>query len=564
MANLILSFFFKNSISTKLLLISLYTFFTLSCNKNEITRAHDGLAVLGEFQSSWVRNFNPLSPSALSRWATSSGIYEPLFIYNSLNQEYLPWLGTNYNWSKNNKALTIITRSNVLWSDSHPFTAEDVSFTYNLLKKFPALDTGGLWNYLDNVVAVNDTIVEFDFKRVYVPGFYDIINTSIVPKHIWEGVKDPVKFSNPNPVGTGPFTNILRFEKQIFELGKNQKYWNKGKPLIDKLVFNAYSGNEAATLALINGDLDWTGIFIPSIDRVFVEKNPEYHKYWFSPTGYSTYLYLNTTKTFFGKKEIRKAISYVIDRELMIKVVMYNYMEPAHLTGLSGYNRSWHPPDIEKKENWVSYNPVLSNKLLDSAGYIRNQKGFRFSPDGTQLSFEIICVSGWSDQIRSAQILSSNLKEIGIIVKVQSFDFGTWISRLQRGEFDMSFGWGDMGGTNPFRLFKGLMSKKNVMPVGEIADVNWHRFGLSSADSLFSIIEKVSDPKIIKPVIFRLQDLFIEHAPALPINAATNYAQCNTRYFTNFPSKDNPYTVLAPYSGHANLLVLLNLQERTK
>ena len=136
MANLIFSFFFKNSISTKILLISSYIFFFLSCNKNEITRAHDGLAVLGEFQSSWVRNFNPLSPSALSRWATSSGIYEPLFIYNSLNQEYLPWLGTNYNWSKNNKDLTIITRSNVLWSDSHPFTAKDVSFTYNLLKKY--------------------------------------------------------------------------------------------------------------------------------------------------------------------------------------------------------------------------------------------------------------------------------------------------------------------------------------------------------------------------------------------------------------------------------------------
>ena len=128
----------------------------------------------------------------------------------------------------------------------------------------------------------------------------------------------------------------------------------------------------------------------------------------------------------------------------------------------------------------------------------------------------------------------------------------------------MSFGWGDMGGTNPFRLFRGLMSTENVKPIGKIADVNWHRFGLSSADSLLRIIEKVSDDKIIKSVIFQLQDLFIDHAPALPINAATNYAQCNTRYFTNFPSEDNPYTVLAPYSGHANLLVLLNLRSRTR
>ena len=170
----------------------------------------------------------------------------------------------------NNKTLEIITRSGVFWSDGQRFTAKDVSFTYNLIKKYPALDSGDLWNYLDRVDAINDSVVEFGFKRVYVPGFHDIVNRSIVPKHIWEELNDPVKFSNPNPVGTGPFTEIIRFEKQIFELGKNQNYWNKNKPMINKLVFNAYSGNEAATLALINGDLDWTGIFIPSIDRVFV------------------------------------------------------------------------------------------------------------------------------------------------------------------------------------------------------------------------------------------------------------------------------------------------------
>ena len=100
--------------------------------------------------------------------------------------------------------------------------------------------------------------------------------------------------------------------------------------------------------------------------------------------------------------------------------------------------------------------------------------------------------------------------------------------------------------------------------MGEKADVNWHRFGLSSADSLFSIFEEISDPDRIKSIIFQLQDLFIEHAPALPINAVANYAQCNTKYFTNFPSEDNPYTVLAPYSSHANLLVLLNLKKRGK
>ena len=86
------------------------------------------------------------------------------------------------------------------------------------------------------------------------------------------------------------------------------------------------------------------GAFIPAVDRVFVEKNPEHHKYWFPLTGHTTFLYTNTKDPLLSNKEIRKAISYAIDRDLVVKVGMYDYTQPANITGFSGPMSIWHSP----------------------------------------------------------------------------------------------------------------------------------------------------------------------------------------------------------------------------
>ena len=204
----------------------------------------DGLIIYQEAKLSWVRNFNPLVPGGSARFPTSAGIYEPLFIYNSITGEYVPWLATGYEWSKGNTTLVLKIREGVTWSDKTPFTAEDVAYTFNLKKQYPALDTRASWEYLEKVESKPNNDVVFTFKRVFVPGFDAIAGQSIVAKHIWQKVDDPVKFSNPDPIGTGPFTEIVRFDKQIWELGKNPNYWQPGKPHVDKLVFPAYPGNE--------------------------------------------------------------------------------------------------------------------------------------------------------------------------------------------------------------------------------------------------------------------------------------------------------------------------------
>ena len=191
--------------------------------------------------ATWTRNFNPFVSD--NRFPTANGVYEPSMIYNTIKGELLPWLATKYEWSSDNKKLTLTYRTDVKWSDGQPFTAKDVAYTFNLQKANKGLVGGGqnAWAYLDSVAASSDTAVDFTFKEVYTVGLYDIVGQNIVPEHVWKDVGDPVTFTNENPVGTGPFTEVKNFQNQIYEVHKNPNYWQPEKQKIAGIWVNADS-----------------------------------------------------------------------------------------------------------------------------------------------------------------------------------------------------------------------------------------------------------------------------------------------------------------------------------
>ena len=177
------------------------------------------------------KNYNPFTPGAQHLQPTQSAIYESLFYVNQLDGKVTSVLGTKYAWGAGNKTLTLTTRSGVKWSDGKPFSAADVAFTFNYLKANPGLDLGGLWkNGIDTVRATNANTVVVTFSKVNVPLFAALVQTLIVPEHLWSAVKDPVTFNNENPVGTGPFL-AESYSQQAVRVLKNPNYWMKGQTL---------------------------------------------------------------------------------------------------------------------------------------------------------------------------------------------------------------------------------------------------------------------------------------------------------------------------------------------
>ena len=99
--------------------------------------------------------------------------------------------------------LTFKLHAGVKWSDGQPFTAKDVVFTFNLLKKTPGLTGSGLRRIEragSSFAAPDDSTVVFTIKAVNTMTVFDIANQDIVPEHIWKDVTDPAKFANDKPV----------------------------------------------------------------------------------------------------------------------------------------------------------------------------------------------------------------------------------------------------------------------------------------------------------------------------------------------------------------------------
>ena len=533
-----------------------------SRGKTDASHARAGvLTVSQEQQASWIRNFNPLLPPGTARWPTVAGIYEPLLVFNTMKGEYVPWLATGYAWSDGNKKLSLTLRPGVRWSDGQPFTAKDVVFTFELTKKWKALDLQGMWKFVEAVEAKDDATVELRFSRAFAPGLLYIGHQPIVPEHVWKKVADPVTFRNEHPVGTGPFTEVKVFRTQSYELGRNPHYWQVGKPAVTALRLPAFPGNDQANLALLGDEVDWAGNFVPDIERLFVAKNPTHHHYWFPLVGGTVLLYANTTRKPFDDVRFRKALSMAIDRESVVKLAMYGYTRPADASGLSDAYARWHSREAIAGADWVKLDVAKANQMLDDAGYERDGTRPRTGPDGAPLRYDILVVTGWSDWVRAAQILAQGLGKIGITASLKTYDFSAFFEKMQKGDFDLAIGWSAEGPT-PYDFYRDLMASETRKPIGEAASTNWHRFASPEADALLREFEETTDETEQRRVIDRLQKLFAESAPVIPLFPNPSWGAYNTTRFTGFPSKDDPYAKLTPNNPPENLLVLTRLKPR--
>ncbi len=507
------------------------------------------LTVNYEQVSTWVRNFNPFSSSPLG--ATLTAIYEPMMIYNKSTGELVPWLATGYAFSADNLTLTFTIRQGVKWSDGTPFTANDVVYTYDLLKGNEALSgtaTSVLSEYIDSYSAPDANTVVFKFKSVYTPALYDIANQFIVPQHIWKDVADPLTYTNDNPVATGPFTQVTKFESQIYVIEKNPNYWQPGKPAFQGIRYPAYADNDAANLALVNGDLDWTGNFVPDIESTYVDKNPaDYHYYFVGGDGIS--LLINMNLPAFSDVKVRKAISMGIDRAMIVKTAMFDYIPVADATGLGDTYKVWKSqPAIDAGASWMAFDPAAANAALDAAGFTKGADGIRVGKDGTPMKYSLIVPSGWTDWISACQIISQNMKDLGITVDLTTPEETTWTDSVEKGDFQWALGWGG-GGPTPYNFYRSQMSKLTSQPYGQASSENWQRYVSPDADALLEKFAQTSNIDEQKSIMAEIEMLYVNEVPGLPLFPGPDWYEYTTLRFTGWPSAENNYAPGVPYSG---------------
>ena len=171
---------------------------------------------------------------------------------------------------------------------------------------------------------------------------------SSIPQHIWSKVANPATFTDPHPVGSGPFTTIARFTGQDYVLSKNPHYWQAGKPLIGCLEYVQAASNDAALALIQSGQVDWTHNFVPNVASTYSAKDPAHFHAFYATTAYPVSLVFDDTQYPYSLAAFRKALSMAIDRNSVSKLGEYGYAPPTDAIGLGGlFPRLGRRPDRE-------------------------------------------------------------------------------------------------------------------------------------------------------------------------------------------------------------------------
>src|SRR5437867_10654420 len=263
-------------------------------------------------------------------------VYETLYFVDVNGGSFTPMLATNYQWNSANTQVTFTIRQNVKWNDGKPFTANDVAFTFNLMKQYPAADGLGVWNFLSTVTAPDANTVVMTFQKAYPPVLVTIAgHVFIVPQHVFASVGDPTKYLTDHPVGTGPFT-LARYQPDVAVYDKNPNYWQAAQVKVDEIRFPEYKDNATLQLALPKGDVDWAGYFSPTLQQDFVAKDPAHNHIWMDAVNLYS-ICPNQKDPLLGGQAglpVRLALSTALDRNAIAAQATAGLEPPGSMTGL--------------------------------------------------------------------------------------------------------------------------------------------------------------------------------------------------------------------------------------
>lgn len=484
-------------------------------------------------------------------------IFETLLFFNRMDGSIKPWLAQSYSFSSDTKTITLHLRTDVKWSDGQAFSADDVAFTLGMMKQYPTADGNGLWQYIKDVSTPDSSTVVVNLKQPNSPILWYLAGqTWIVAKHVYSSVGDPTKYIDSKPVGTGPYT-LKSFSPQLIDLTKNPNYWQPGKPAVSELRYPSFNSNTSAELLLKHGDVDWTGLFTPDINKTYVANDPAHNHYWF-PNRNIVMLYLNTAKAPFNQLAVRQAISDVIDRDKIYKVAESNYEPISSPTALVlPANKDF--LDANYASTAFTLDAAKATQLLDGAGFKKGSDGIYVDKSGKKLSFKINVVTGWTDWVTADQIIASNLKGIGIDASVNSIAFNDYFNSLQVGSFDMAISWTNPGPT-PYYLYNSLLNSTNSAAVGKTASSNFERWMDPTTDSLLNQVATSNDTAVQKTALAGLEKIMVEQLPSIPLVYGATWNEYSTAKFTGWPTASNPYASPAPFDYPDSELVVLNLK----
>ncbi len=364
-----------------------------------------------------------------SIWLTEQ-INETLVSAANDGKTLRPWLATSWKVSKNGKTYTFKLRPGVKFSNGKTMTSADVKFSVDDAR----VQKKG-WGYLDaaikNITTPNASTVVFNLKYPWAPFVADIglFANGIIPKG-FGGEKRAAFYKHP--VGTGPFMWDKRVVGQSVTFKRNPNYWQKGKPYLDSVTWTFVSDENTRELQLRGGQIQVDEF--PPFNSITKLQNTSGVKMSLFPSTRTDYLDMNEQYAPLADVHVRRAISYAVDRQAIIKSVLFGHGVPAN---------SFLPPQVpfySRSSGGLQYNLTQAKAELAKSKY---PKGFKV---------EMLVGAGAQVENAMGQILQQALKKIGIDVTFKTQDTSTEFQSIQSQKYQLAFSYWTMDIADPDEL----------------------------------------------------------------------------------------------------------------
>ena len=473
---------------------------------------------------------------------TSSTI--PLgYVFDSLvtrNPETLamdPALADSWTQSKDAKTWTFKLRKGVRWSDGQPFTADDVTFTFDLIydKSIPTpiRDILTFDGKQLGYKKIDDLTVEFTLPSVIGP-FLDVMGPPILPRHKLEAIWKAGKFNSAwaldappaEVVGTGPFAIAKYAANESITFRRNPYHWHvsaAGQPLpfLDGGVSEIVPDLNTMILRFKSKETDYTAL--RPEDWGIVKDGDSAGDYTAVDAGPSwgfSYLGFNVNpankdmpeykRAWFKKKEFRQAISYALDRGSMVK------------TALRGIGRPlWSPVSVANKTFYneklkpINQDAAKASALLASIGLSKkNGDGILVDDAGHPVEFTLLTNSGNNINYSLCVAVQEDLRKIGVRVTLQPIEFNSLVERMRK-----TFNWeanllAFTGGAEPYNGRNIWMSSGQThvwYPKEPSPDTPWE----AEVDQIFNMAAREPNTAKRKMLYDRWQEIVYDQQPLI-------------------------------------------------
>jgi peptide/nickel transport system substrate-binding protein len=379
----------------------------------------------------------------------------------------------------------------VKFHDGRRLTARDVKWTFDSLLQGKIRSTkSAVYRFVEHIDATDDYTVVFHLKEAFATLLWNLSDGAIgiVPY----GSGDEI---SRQPIGSGPFRFVSAEQDKEVVIARNDDYWGV-KARLPRVRFMVVPDTTTRALELRKGSADLAINALTSDMVLTLEHDPNL-AVLHAPGTILAYMAFNLRDPILKDARVRQALAYAIDRRPMMEYLQRGFARPAN---------SLLPP-----ESWAyngdvpayNHDPVRARQLLEQAGY----------PAINGIRFHLTMKASTEESTRlMAAVLQQQLREVGIVLDIRTFEFATFFSDVTHGLFQMySLRW--IGGNEDPDIFEYVFHSAKFPPNG----ANRGYFSDPRVDALVDQARHELDQNARKQIYAEVQRTLADQLPYIDL-----------------------------------------------